>query len=401
MPRKISAKKVVKPSMTTKPTPILMPVLEETLIMPPVATKTVVPTPKKPQYRTGVLWSLFAFFLAAGIFAMACMVYQTKVNLGFVMEENGELREAVRLMQMRANLPSASGTVTTVSGLSDGSLSAALKSAQDLQNQVLQQLSADWKNDAELSNAVGVILDEKYLFPNEFDIGEKNFPPTNGFHYYSLQSNKGDKILRAYLTCTEAIAGTDAPVCGKWEEEFRVYDAKTYALESFLVLQEVHGANSGYLSMPLAWSKNDQLIILKDLMLSPGAGGGSATPAYWTVDISKGSEQKPVFLATDSALFYDAFSKVIYLDQGDKSVRYIQPGPRNNSKIIYKNILGGQTKVLHEDPDTEYKLEVLNEDDGVLTYTATKFTFDDECQRADGNQDCAEKATTRGEITLP
>ncbi len=406
MPRKISVKKPSKPVPAQKLTPAPAPV---SLRMPEMPTLTeqlkpaVAVTPKKPR-RVSVLLALFAFLLAIGLLVMAYAVYLTQLNLTYTTEENQSLRQGIAIMQKEAALSGISGSMTTTSGIGDGTLSAQLKSAQDLQNLVLQKLSDDWKNDPGLSRGLGDALDEKYLFPNVSDTGENDAPPANGTHYYSLPSNGGDKILRAYFICTSAVATADAPVCGRWEEELWVYDTKTQGLAYVARLQSVIGSNFEYIDMPFAWSKDDRWLIVKDVILGLGAGGSATRPAYRTLDIAKGdnvNEQKPVFLATDSADFYDTFGKVIYLDQGDKSVKYIQPGPPNNSKVVYKNILGGQTKVLLEDPDTEYELTGIDSEKKVETYQATKYTFDDKCPRADGNQDCAKKETTDGEIELP
>lgn len=352
--------------------------------------------------NTNVYWVVIAILGLGASGFLACLLY---LKYGDLRSARADLEQARAKANEPRGLQVQPSSTAGAEAPQTATSSQSVKDALDLVAKTKSRLAADWRKDSEFQFGMEGIIDEANLFPNAADSGQNDYAPDGGYHYYSIPSHDGRRVLRAYIICRELIASTPADtVCGDWAIQLWTYEAATKGLIYVATVGTFRGSNFGGLPMPIAWSKDDRLVILKDKMFSPGAGGSSVGPTFGTLDVAKGdsaNEQKVTYLATGSARFYDAYGKVVYLEESPKSVRYIQPGPPNNGRIVYRNISGGQTKVLIEEPDTEYQIVSLDEKAGRLAIKAIHYRFGGSCPREDGNQSCAQSLSEDKTLQLP
>lgn len=242
----------------------------------------------------------------------------------------------------------------------------------------------------------------------------------------SLPFYNNTKLLRVY----------GAPVREIWNNNLRlvVYDTKDKTSVYLGNIRPVsYTGNSGGLFVPFAITKDNNNIILNAEMGDPGAGGGDVNYGYAMIPIKPAPGPNWVikdffFIATRSAHFYDSFSKVVYVDEGEKTPHYSMPGPSNNGSIVFRNLnmesnkdfyataytgykrsgfktpndvmAGGAEKIL-EEGNTSYKIIGLDENNKILRVKATVYSFSDNCPREEDALYCAEKSTVERSIPLP
>jgi hypothetical protein len=237
---------------------------------------------------------------------------------------------------------------------------------------------------------------------------------------FSLPFHNSTKLLQVFLRGGDPITGL----------LLFVYDTKDKSSVFLGSIRNVsYTGNSGGLFVPIAITKDNNNIILDAEMGSPGAGGGSVDYGYAMIPITPAPEINWVikdfwFIATHSAHFYDSFSKVVYVDEGEKIPHYSVPGPSNDGAIVFRNLemesnkdfystaftgykrpgfktpndvmAGGAGKILEEE-NTSYEIIGLDENNGILSFKATVYIFSDDCS----DQYCAEKSTIERSIPLP
>ena len=185
----------------------------------------------------------------------------------------------------------------------------------------------------------------------------------------------------------------------------------------------VSGGNSGGLFIPIGLTKDNKKIVLSATMGSPGAGGGGIDYGYAMISLPSGNQSYEIidnkndgrysnFIATRSSLFYDTYSKVVYVDEGENSPHFSQPGPENNGKIVYGDLISDTHKTLLEEEYTSYKIIKVFESLSVLEFEATKYTIPSGCSAIElfefgyGNwidliPDCVVRTITTRTIELP
>lgn len=115
-------------------------------------------------------------------------------------------------------------------------------------------------------------------------------------------------------------------------------------------------------------------------MGSPGAGGGSTDYAYALMPIRIASKSKAInsyilrAIATRKAVFYDHFTKVIYIDEGGKTAACGQPWLINDAIVYYRNLLQPTKKrILAEEPNTVYSNIHVDEVNKKVSFVATSY----------------------------
>lgn len=238
-----------------------------------------------------------------------------------------------------------------------------------------------------------------YFFPNHFDQGNNDTPsflPKNHAHIFSLPFLNTNKVLRVYFSPLVPIKdyfpsyNNESIVELIKREQFDAGEYKAYLfvfnpqgnLSTYLgVIQpESQDGNSGALYVPYAIRGDNKAIILDAWMGSPGAGGGSTNYGYALMPIRIASKSSVVNnyilrgIATSNAVFYDHFSKVIYIDEGGKTPPCGKPGPTNDAIIYYRNLLHPSKKrILADKPNTVYSNIKVDEVNKTISFVATSY----------------------------
>lgn len=165
--------------------------------------------------------------------------------------------------------------------------------------------------------------------------------------------------------------------------------------------------DSGGLFVPFAITKDDQSILLKAVMGSPGAGGGSIHYGYAEIPFKLNEQPNtPItdfpIIATSLAHFYDSFGTVIYIEEGENTPVTPKPGPGNNSVLMWRNLVTGEKRILSNEKDTSYEILELDEKKGIINFKAIQYQFSDTCLReSESALSCAKKTTTLRSFELP
>lgn len=174
--------------------------------------------------------------------------------------------------------------------------------------------------------------------------------------------------------------------------------------------------NSGGVWFPIAFTKDDEKLVMCSVMGDPGAGGSGISYGCLLLPLEPLDGKEFYLWQSASELpssyvnpifSYDAMGKTIYTTQGNKTPHHSQPGPSTASVIMYRNLVTNTTKKLLEETDTTYLLKSIDEKASTLTFEATKYKFTASCPRGDGGNmdeslDCAEVASTSiRTISLP
>lgn len=220
--------------------------------------------------------------------------------------------------------------------------------------------------------------------------------PTDGnFITTSIISHKGDKVVYSEISkCiwidNQYDPGGDQAV---WRDtcdwQYRIFvknldsdsdqvqEIFSYPEESLTFgealrksfVNEVLAGGCPLVVFPIAWSKNDQKIILQfGNPTNCGAGFASKFETY-TLNPGGGELEE---LATFDPIFIDAYSEVIYLDDSAKSPQVCGPAMLNSGKIVLKHIETDASKILAEESNVEYSSLSVNTDQTVLTYSVQK-----------------------------
>ncbi|WP_342220190.1 hypothetical protein [Rickettsiella endosymbiont of Miltochrista miniata] len=242
-----------------------------------------------------------------------------------------------------------------------------------------------------------------YFFPNKFDQGNNDASPLlpkNHAHIFSLPFLNAKKVLRVYFGPFVPIKDylpsynnksiVELIKNGIWGDQFDaggykaylfVYDPQRNSSVYLGVIQpESQDGNSGALYVPYAIRGDNKAIILDAWMGSPGAGGGSTDYGYALMPIRISSKNTAInsyilrAIATRKAVFYDHFSKVIYIDEGGKTAVCGKPGPTNDAIIYYRNLLYPTKKrILAEEPNTVYSNINVDEVNKKISFVATSY----------------------------
>ncbi|MDD4409568.1 MAG: hypothetical protein PHW52_02830 [Candidatus Pacebacteria bacterium] len=144
--------------------------------------------------------------------------------------------------------------------------------------------------------------------------------------------------------------------------------------------------NSGGLYYPIAITKDDRKIVFDAEMGSPGAGGSEIDYGFGIADISNGRADFIISveqIATYGAIFFDGYSKVVYVDEGKNTPVFMKPGPINNGKIVSGDLINGTEKVVLSESYTSYDMD--NVKGNVLAFKATKYVVPKDCSAVNGD----------------
>lgn len=260
-----------------------------------------------------------------------------------------------------------------------------------------------------------------YAFPNQYDNGANDYPANlapglSCAHIISIPFHSGNQILRVYY-------GDDArPMAdGKSENSTQCYGDESGAELRLIIYDTLsktskyigttknahYTGNSAGLFLPYAITKDDKNIILKSYMADSGAGGADIDYGYAMIAIPTDKIAGERFIdipesskiATSSALFYDAFGKVIYVDEGVNTPPNFKPGPSLDSVVAFRNLqTGAIARNLMEEKDTLYEIAGINEKTNTFTFKSTSLIFSSACPREEGNAYCADKEAAKERI---
>lgn len=237
-------------------------------------------------------------------------------------------------------------------------------------------------------------LEQKSYFRNLPDRLQKKvetveLTPNNGFFITtSILSNKKDKIV--YSEISESIKNLE-DFRSNWEYRIFVKDLSTnevvkiYSYPENVSLKDffIKSANAGgcpLVYFPIAWSKNDTKIILE--WGNPTSCGSGGAPKYKSYTINP-NEGEIVGLATYDSIFFNDYSKVVFVDESKKSPIYCGPASQdNNGAMILKDIENESIVLLAEENNSSYSLKNIDEDQN-LTYVVKKVIKVNECSEFD------------------
>ena len=236
--------------------------------------------------------------------------------------------------------------------------------------------------------------------------------PTTGYLITtSIVSNSGSKVVYSEISdCIKASNsyGADGQTCN-WKYNVFVKDLQTGKLSKIysypestsffqnlqkLIVSEASAGGCQLVYFPIAWSKNDQKIILQ--WGNPTDCGAGGAPQYLTYALSPagGSLEN---LSTYSPVFLDNYNKVVFIDESTKSPSECGPvGQMNYGKIVLKYVETGKTVILLEEPNSSYSSLKANSNQTTLSYSIKKVKNVNGCSGADSS--VAEKT---GQIQIP
>lgn len=209
----------------------------------------------------------------------------------------------------------------------------------------------------------------EYGFPNKYDSGENDYseivPKQVYHHLLSLPFRNSNKILRVYVS-RDYYENKDCFV----GEKIVVYNPESKASEVLMTMDSMSlGASAGGLFLPYQINKNDQIIFNS---LTDGATRGNIG-GYKIVSYADLTDV--IIIPSDSAYFYDDFTKAVYLVDGTNSPQACMPGMHSNSQINYMDISNGKTEVFLAEENTSYEFERIDESNNILYFKSDKDSF--------------------------
>ncbi len=225
-------------------------------------------------------------------------------------------------------------------------------------------------------------------FPNSIDKGINDYPSgmaavADFYHLLSIPFNDGKNILRVYISRAGHSNSDDVTF-------LRLVKSSSSGSQLVGDISPQAGSNWGGVYIPIGISKDDSHIVFKALMGSPGAGGGSATLGYASLNLAviklnQCNQLKPQQIAASyDAFFYGNFSKVLYYAEESNVPKSEKPGPDYKSAIKFTNLITGETRTLFAEPNTVYDSLSTNESKGITNFkscTWREYAF--ECSATD------------------
>ena len=213
--------------------------------------------------------------------------------------------------------------------------------------------------------------------------------PDNYTQFLAVQNHKCDAVLRLFAPkgCVRErwwCGDDDHKVTASIIFEDLKND-RAYGLGDPFVEESQRGG-SGAIFIPLAFTKDDNNIILDSWMAEHGMGGGVDDYGYYLISLSdamkSGLIRQKQFLVSSSSIFFDDYGKVIYVRNSETLPSFSQPGPESNDGMVrVKDLITMQDKLLLEETDTSYELIKVDEHSSRATIRSTKHIFTNECPR--------------------
>lgn len=209
-------------------------------------------------------------------------------------------------------------------------------------------------------------IKNQYNYPNIYDAGTNDYPtqiaPKSNFsHLLSIPFNNGNNLLRVYANSN-----------GIGLLRLVRYSPPSGSSELLGDIRSETGGNWGGIYIPIAISKDNNHIIFKAHMGSPGAGGGSVTLVYAYSSLAPNKYDACGYIdpqkIANQAYFYDNSSKSLFLAEENNVPASEKPGPDYNSAIKFINIITGETKTLLEESNTIYEITNIDEQTGVVNF---------------------------------
>jgi hypothetical protein len=269
-------------------------------------------------------------------------------------------------------------------------------------------LSSDWAKDPELSGRQPT--EDLARCPKAPPgLAPSNAPlvPPPFLRFEAIATHACDAVLRVFLGCLEAT--DDGSTCRHWRERLVLEPVGGAAAASVIGdLDPVIGGNAGGLFVPFAFARDDQRILLRAWMFSPGAGGGAVD--YGVGLLARSAPKSPApqalevlsFPARDPS-FYGDFGCAIGLGASELTPTYSQPGfPSNNGgALLAVDLATLKTRALAKEKDTTYAVKRLDEKARTIEVEVAKHAFGQECPREEGALGCSTSTTSRRTIPLP
>lgn len=219
--------------------------------------------------------------------------------------------------------------------------------------------------------------------PNELQKTERTveLTPTAGFLIInSILSNLQNRIVYSEITdCIRQVNdyGKDPQGC---EWEYRVYVKTISTGESKLLfrypepletglkqmVKKVSAGGCPLVNLPIAWTGNDQKIILQSVNPTDCGSGGGDNYLFSAIS-SEGGEA--VGFSKSQAVFYERNSKAIFTTASQLSPLVCGPGgEQNQGKIVFWDINGNRLLESIEVPNSDYYLGELLLDRSMIEY---------------------------------
>lgn len=176
-------------------------------------------------------------------------------------------------------------------------------------------------------------------------------------------------------------------------------------------IHSISKSNSGGIFVPVYLTSDNQKIILDAWMGSPGAGGGDVDYGFAIINMPSQESEEIIpindsnFIATNSAIFYNNYDNVVYLEESEKSPQFSKPGPINSGKVISRNLINNIEKIILEEPYSSYDIKTI--DNNILSYEETHYSIPKNCEAVNSSNewigitlDCVLKTITIKNINL-
>lgn len=269
----------------------------------------------------------------------------------------------------------------------------------------LLELSRNWAKDSDLSG-LHPVSDVARCPSAQHEPGAANaaLVPPPFVPLAAIATHACDAVLWVYLGCTQATE--DGAACQSWKERLVLEPVPSAAAAIVADLEPVHGGNSGGLFVPFAFSRDDQRVLLRAFMFSPGAGGGAVDYGVGTLARTARQGASPTsvspFPARDLS-FYDDDGCAIGLAASDLTPTYAQPGfpADNGGALVDVDLATLKSRVLAKERDTTYAVKRLDEKARSIEVEVTKHTFGKDCPREEGALGCSKGTKTSRTIPLP
>lgn len=249
-----------------------------------------------------------------------------------------------------------------------------------LQTQINRSKSTGTGNTSPTTKSANSDVDSMFVnMQKELLQRDPNVPltPSPGFLITtSILSNDKNKIVYSEISdCIKTANSYDINIKScDWKYNIFVKDLQTGNLNR-LQVNKLNAGGVALVYFPIAWSKNDQKIILE--WGNPTSWGAGGAPKYltYTINPNGGSVEN---LSTYVPIFLDNYSKVIFVDGSDKSPSVCGPVSQANSgKIVLTYIETGKSVTLLEEPNSYYSDLKTDASQKTLTYSINKVKKDD------------------------
>lgn len=220
--------------------------------------------------------------------------------------------------------------------------------------------------------------------------------PTDGYYIISsILSNKKDKVVYLELDPNDPVYDYNIWIkdlsSGKLIKIYSFSPSKTLNKEQSVKV--ITGGSSSNHYFPIAWSKNDEKIIIRWDYFGDLTGSG-AVSKYKTYIVDTNGDNT-IGLATNNAIFFDNYGKVVYVDEDMNGPSECGPASLlNRAMIVLKDIESSNEEVIVNNVHAYYNVQDLNINGNLLyNFRTVTVNKDNNCIILNDNEDTKVETT--------